>query len=509
MLRQVTVKNGRVEGLPASDPCVTAFKGIPYAAPPVGQNRWRAPQPAADWSGVLKAYDFGPGCMQRDTGKPHLAIYKKEWGMDPDTPMSEDSLTLNVWTPAKSPEEKLPVFLWFYGGGYTTGMSCEKELDGERLARRGIVVVSANYRVNVFGFLAHPELTAEAPDAPTNFGFLDQRLANLWVKENIAAFGGDPDNITIGGQSAGGGSVLSQLTSPLTKGLFQRAIVLSGVSQMAYLTPALRSVTLAQAEQRGVEFFDALGVKTLEEARALDADYICDVYFQKGLFFMPPIDGVFQVGHHHELFMNGQCDVKPILLGRTGDEFPAAPAVKTPEELRSFAADYFGDDAPEFLRLVDAEHGTMDEILSRARFPSFEYTIRLFGEMKRLTGEKTPMYCYVFDPEMPGDDAGTFHSSDLWFWFETLAKCWRPFTGKHYDLARQMCNYWANFIRSGDPNGPDADGREMPRWAPYTADTPCRMLLGDTVRPDDTPPGELLAFMLKREIGRRRTAMQR
>lgn len=506
MLRQVTVKNGVIKGLPAADTRITAFKGIPYAAPPVGENRWRAPQPAADWDGVLKAYAFGPGPLQRDTGKPHLAIYKTEWNVDPEVPMSEDCLTLNVWTPANSPDEKLPVFLWFYGGGYTTGMTSEMELDGERLARRGIVVVTANYRVNAFGFLAHPELTTESPDAPTNFGFFDQRAANFWVRENIAAFGGDPDNITIGGQSAGGGSVLSQLTSPLTKGLFRRVIVASGVSQMAYQTPALRSVTLAQAEQRGVEFFKALGVKTLAEARALDADFICDTYFKLGLFFIPPIDGRFQVGLHHELFMAGDCDVKPMLIGRTGDEFPAVPPVHTKDELRAFASDYFGADAAEFLRLIDADNGTLDEVLSRATFPSFDYTIRLFGEMKRMTGETTPMYYYVFDPEIPGDDAGTFHSCDLWFWFETLAKAWRPFVGKHYDLARKMCNYWANFIKTGDPNGKDADGSEMPHWAPYTADAPNRILLGDTVRPDDAPAGEVLSFMLEHEMKKRRAA---
>lgn len=504
VLRIVTVKNGTVEGLPAADPRITSFKGIPYAAPPVGNLRWRAPQPAKDWEGTYKAYKFGPIPMQKVPGADPENIYTREWHVDSSVEMSEDCLTLNIWTPAKSADEKLPVFIWYYGGGFQEGYTTEMEFDGERLARRGIIVVTVNYRVNAFGFLAHPEITAENPDAPTNFGFLDQRFANIWVKENIAAFGGDPENMTIGGQSAGGGSVLAQLTSPMTKGLFQKVIVDSGIRQLMY-KPALKARTLKGAEQAGVEFFNALGVKTLEEARKLDPFVIRDKVYELKLFFGPIEDGVFTIGNHHEMFMNAECDVKPMMVGHTSTEFPAVPDVNSLEELRAFAEDYFGiEDAPEFLKLVESKNGSLAESLSKARIPSFEFTCRLFGEMKAKTEEKTPLYYWVFTPEIPGwDNPGCFHSSDLWFFFETLAKCWRPFVGKHYDLARQMCNYWANFIKNGDPNGPDADGSEMPLWEPYTVDNPCRMIFGDKAYSDYAKPSKLVRFMLDNEMKKR------
>lgn len=504
MLRNVRVKNGLLAGLPAADPRITVFKGIPYAAPPIGEMRWRAPQPAKNWNGTLEAYKFEKISMQKVPGLNLNDIYTREWNVDPEIEMSEDSLYLNVWTPAKSVCEKLPVFIWYHGGGFQEGATSEMQFDGERLARRGIVVVTVAYRLNAFGFLAHPEITKEYPNAPTNFGFLDQRLANIWVKENIVSFGGDPENITIGGQSAGGGSVLSQMTSPMTKDLFQRVIVDSGVRQLMY-RPAMPSRTLREAEEAGVKFFELLGIKTLEEARKLDAFYVRDTVYANKLFFGPVEDGVFTTGNHHEQFMNAQCDVKPMLVGHTSTEFPAFPDVKTMEDLNIFAKGYFGKkNAAEFLRLVRSEKGCIDESLAKAKIPSFEYTCRLFGEMKAKTGNKTPMYYWVFDAEIPGwDNPGCFHSSDLWFFFETLAKCWRPFVGKHYDLSRQMCNYWANFIKNGDPNGLDADGSRMPEWKPYTVDNKCRMIFGETAYADYEKPSELVLFMLKNELEKR------
>lgn len=234
MLRVVKTENGLVRGLPAADPRITSFKGIPFAAPPVGPLRWRAPQPAAPWNEILDCYEFAPISMQHIPGLDPHNIYTREWNVDPEIRMDEDCLYLNVWTPAKSADEKLPVFVWYFGGGLQEGNPAEMEFDGERLARRGIVVVSVNYRLNVFGFLAHPQLTKEQPDDPSNFGHLDQQAGTRWVKRNIAAFGGDPNNITIGGQSAGGMSVSAQLTSPQNEGLFQRAIIQSGMMANVY-----------------------------------------------------------------------------------------------------------------------------------------------------------------------------------------------------------------------------------------------------------------------------------
>ncbi|MBO7699825.1 MAG: carboxylesterase family protein, partial [Eubacteriaceae bacterium] len=226
MLREVKTENGWVRGIPAADPRITAFKGIPFAAPPVGELRWKGPQPAEDWVGVRECYTFGPIAMQKMPGLDPDNIYSREWNVDTNLDMSEDCLQLNIWTPAKSADEKLPVMVWFYGGGLQEGHPSEMEFDGERIARRGVILVSVNYRVNIFGFFAHPEITATAEDkCYTNFGSYDQRYGLMWVKRNIAAFGGDPDNITIFGQSAGGFSVVAQMCSPKAKGLFQKGII--------------------------------------------------------------------------------------------------------------------------------------------------------------------------------------------------------------------------------------------------------------------------------------------
>ena len=297
MIRVVKIENGMVRGLPAADPRITSFKGIPFAAPPVGENRWRAPQPVEDWEGVFDALEFAPISMQAKTVIDVNNIYTREWSVDPEIPMDEDCLYLNVWTPAKSADEKLPVYVWYFGGGLQVGHTAEMEFDGERIARRGIVVVTINYRLNTFGFLCHPEITAESPEAPANFGHLDQQAGTRWVKRNIAAFGGDPDNITIGGQSAGAGSVMAQLTSPQNEGLFQRAIIQSGA--IAPLYPGnrvpMRGISLKQAEQDGIEFFKFLGVSSLEEARQLDAEYIRDKTVEYNSFWCTVIDDLFCV----------------------------------------------------------------------------------------------------------------------------------------------------------------------------------------------------------------------
>ena len=228
MIRETTTENGAVRGIPAADPRITAFKGIPFAAPPVKENRWRAPVPAENWEGVLDCARFGKAAMQPVPGLSDN-VYTREWHVDPEIPMGEDCLQLNIWTPARTVKDRLPVFVFLFGGGLQCGYPSEMEFDGERIARRGIVVVTANYRVGVFGFLALPELTKEAPDSPTNFGLLDQQAALRWVRRNIDRFGGDPGNVTLGGQSAGGGSVLCQMANPENSGLFHRALIMSAL----------------------------------------------------------------------------------------------------------------------------------------------------------------------------------------------------------------------------------------------------------------------------------------
>ena len=431
MLRQVRVENGELRGLPGNDPRVTAFKGIPFAAPPVGKNRWRAPQPCENWEGVRTAYEFGPISMQ-DTPGTGDGLYDREWHVDPEIPISEDSLYLNVWTSAKKADEKQPVLVWFFGGGFQWGYTSEMEFEGEKLARRGVVVVSVGYRLGAFGFLAHPEITAESPDRPGNFGLLDQQAGLKWVRRNIAAFGGDPDRITISGQSAGGGSVMNQLTCEENFDDIKGAFIMSGmIRNFDREDDLFKPLTLEKAEKKGEDFFEFLGVKTLEEARAIDAFEIRAKYAefaQTHPRMFPFVDGKVYKEDAMSRFIAGKRAPVPVISGNTDDEFRMGGI------------------------------NTVERSVKTA-----------FLEAQANKPDSKDMYYYRFAPDIPGwDHAGTFHSCDLWFFFENLGKCWRPFKGRHFDLARQMCDYYANFIKTGDPNGNGWDGEPLPEWKPYS-----------------------------------------
>lgn len=478
MLRVVEVENGLVEGIEAADPRITAFKGIPFAAPPIGENRWRAPQPCEDWEGTLMAHRFAPISVQ-DTPGVGTDIYCREWHVDKDIPMDEDCLYLNVWTNAKSADEKLPVVVWFFGGALQWGYPAEMEFDGERIARRGVVVVTVNYRINVFGFLAHPDITKESPDAPTNFGNLDQQAGLKWVKRNIAAFGGDPDNITIAGQSAGGGSVMSQLACPSNEGLFNKAIVQSAMIYDPYTKFCISTApALKDAEKLGEEFFEFIGVKTLEEARKLDAFYIRDKYGEFAVDhprMMIVQDDKFCFGDPIVLYGQNKCIKVPMLSGNTTDEFPSIIKADSDEEYIAKAKEIFGDKADEFMKLVEKYNKINRPYY--ANLNGIECTTKAMFLKNAELGNKDDCYYYSFDADIPGEDnPGTFHSVELWFFFETLAKCSRPYVGRHYDLARLMCNYWCNFVKTGNPNGKDADGTMMPEWLPYTKENPYSMV---------------------------------
>lgn len=470
MLRIAETENGRVRGLPAADPRITSFKGVPFAAPPVGINRWRAPQPCESWEGVRECFEFAPISVQ-DTPGVGTDIYCREWHVDPEIPMSEDCLYLNIWTPAKTGDEKLPVLVWFFGGGFQWGYTAEMEFDGERLARRGIVVVTVNYRLGAFGFLCHPQLTAEQPDAPCNFGSLDQQAGLRWVRRNIANFGGDPDCITIAGQSAGGGSVMAQMACRDNEGDFQRAVVMSGMFGTPYVQNLFfEPQTLEEAGKRGERLFECLGVKTLEEARALDAETIRATYSElrdKGeMFFTIVKDDKFSTGSAMEAFRDGSRLRVPVMAGNTGDEFKEMIRAANDDELREKAAQYFGDKAEEFLSFPEANIKTD---FGYAPVSAPELGVKASFLAESALPDTVPCYYYRFVPDIPGSDhPGTFHSVDLWFFFETLAKCTRPYEGRHYDIARQMCDYWANFIKTGDPNGFDINGKRLPEWSCYT-----------------------------------------
>ena len=493
MLRKILTESGWVKGIPAADPRVTAFKGIPFAAPAAGENRWRAPQPVKPWEGVRNCFEFGPIAMQEIPGGKPDDIYTREWHVDGSVPMNEDCLQLNIWTNAKSADDKLPVLIWIYGGGLMVGYPSEMEMDGERIARRGVILVSINYRVNVFGFLAHPELTTEAPDAPTNFGHLDQQAGIRWVKRNIAAFGGDPDNITIFGQSAGGGSCEIQLCSPQNKGLFRRAIL---HSSGGLLPPSSLSHCLEEAERQGERLFQALGVKTLEEARRVDAQILWDIAVASGAFEWGTVIGdPFLPDTPANIIGRGEENDAELVIGNTGDEFVFSPRVDSEEALEAYARRKFPGCADEYLAIARKGAKSLDDMKKNATYNNFEMGNMLWLDLNARSPKHT-MYFYRFDPLIPGwDDPGAFHSSDLWFVFESLAKCWRPFTGKHYDLARKMCNYWTNFARSGDPNGDDADGMPMEKWEPYTADNRKVMFFGDRPELQAVEQSEFFRFL--------------
>ncbi len=442
MLRETNVENGRVRGLPGSDPRITVYKKIPFAAPPIGENRFRAPQPAANWEGTLNAFEFGPISVQ---DRPGLGtdIYCREWHVDSNVEISEDCLYLNIWTPAKTADEKLPVLVWYFGGGFQWGYPSEMEFNGEKLSKRGIVVVTVNYRLNCFGYIAHPEITAEAPEAPGNFGLLDQQAGLMWVSRNIAAFGGDPDKITIAGQSAGGASTMHQFVNQKSRALVKGAVVLSGMIRLPNSADDIfEPLSLEEAEKCGKDFFDFLGVKSLEEARRLSFEDLFNgynKYVQENPRMFPIKDGKFVKDNPIDMIARGDCADAPIISGNTSDEF-----------------------------LVNG-------------ISVVEQSVKSTFLSAQESGSDQNMYYYRFDSDIPGDGhegdsyPGTFHSCDLWFFFDNIDKCHRPYSGRHYNLANQMCDYLANFIKTGNPNGKGYDNSILPKWDPYRKESHSEM----------------------------------
>ena len=513
MLRQVMVENGILQGIPSGDPRITVFKGVPFAAPPVGDLRWKNPQPAPDWEGVYKADTFADIPMMRvQPGSEAGDFYNKE--LNPtavELPMSEDCLYLNIWTPAETAEEKLPVFFYIHGGGYQAGYSYEMEFDGERVARKGVVFVTVAYRLGLFGFLAHPELSAEDPSGPKgNFGLMDQAFGLQWVKRNIAAFGGDPNRITIAGQSAGASSVQAQITAPMNEGMIQGAIIQSGVS--ATFKDAEQTLIgfkpLEQAEQDGVEFVKSLGVGSIDEARKIDAFEIYRISeIAKGntMRFRPTVDGVFQLEDPSSAYLNNRHHNIPLIVGHTMGETKSFGPFKQsyPETLAEFDtyATRYGEYADRFKQVCQV-HSDEDvkTLFSRDAFSRLIAATRLFGYLQDYQGRTT--YSYVFDHDIPGEDnAGSYHGSEMWFTFDSLNRCWRPFTGKHYDLARQASSYWVNFVKTGNPNGSDWMGFALPEWKPFTVDNQFILGFKDLPGEMDTQTDEVMKFRIDYTIG--------
>jgi para-nitrobenzyl esterase len=491
---QVRIANGLIESTTPARDGVRSFKGIPFAQPPVGDLRWREPQPVKDWKGVRNADQFGPRCMQR-TG-PMADYWFRSDGM------SEDCLYLNVWTPAGSADEKLPVLVYIFGGGFQNGDGSEPRYDGESMARRGIVAVTLNYRTNIFGFFSHPELTRESPHhASGNYGLLDQVAALRWVHQNIAAFGGDPKRVTIAGESAGSLSVSALMASPLSRDLMAGAIGESGA-----LISTLPPRPLAETEKDGLDFGEKAGAPTLAALRALSAEKIQEILASSApsghpggrggpgaasaprLRFSANLDGHFLPKALTEIYEAGEQARVPLLAGSNSEEMPARVILgKDEPTVRAFAEavrKIYGESADEVLKVYAPK--TPDEVLqaatdlASARFIAFGTW--KWTELQMRTGGK-PVYRYLYTrvrPKylgMPGQPPpappvgmpapapprGAAHSAEIQYAMGNLDLDERyPWDADDRKVSETMQAYFVNFIETGDPNG-----RGLPRWPRY------------------------------------------
>ena len=447
----LTVEGGRIQGVRAENPGVFVYRGIPYAAPPIGELRWQEPHQVVPWDSIRQCDKFGhPGYQ----AVHYPGFYASEWGYGDEAPYSEDCLYLNVWTKAPGEtEKKLPVALWIHGGGYREGWGSEPEFDGQEWASKDVVLVTINYRLGIFGFMTHPELSAESSNKVSgNYGILDQIQSLKWVKENIAQFGGDPDNVTIFGQSAGAGSVRTLAESPLARGLFHKAVIMSGGGidvpardgeEAKPATPVNRfftyNPTLQEAEADTKKVMDWAGLTDLKKMREASTEVlytlpqIYNMVTKSDLFIMqrPIIDGYVSLKSFDEATRDGSIANVPYMIGYTLNDMGA-----------------MGPGIAEFCK-VRQTHG--------AKAWAYEFARPLPDD-----GEH---------PEITDRLKGAFHSSDLWFVFKSLKHCWRPWTQGDWDLAEKMLTAWTNFAKYGDPNG-----AEEGEWTPCTAESPQFML---------------------------------
>jgi para-nitrobenzyl esterase len=450
--QQALTESGAISGLHESG--LSVYKGIPFAAPPVGDLRWRPPIPAATWTGTHKADAFAPACMQVGVSMP---------GETPSA-VSEDCLYLNIWTPANCPQEHLPVIVWIYGGGYINGSSSMPLYWGDRLAHKGVIVVTLAYRLGPLGFLALPELTRESPHHSSgNYGLMDQIAALEWVHRNIAAFGGDPKYVTIAGQSSGSMSVSMLMASPRAKGLFQRAIGESGgLFEPLQLGPQF---LLAHAERDGEKYAISLGAPSLKELRRLPASQLTG---NAGGIVHAVIETYVLPASPYETFTSGQQNDVPLLIGSNADEARAMVDVSH-ETAATFSSDLERSVGQLPPALVAAYPHATDEEAQQAQLGlerdlRFGWDMWAWARLQAGTG-RHPVFYYSFrqQPPFPAGSVyagwGASHFAELWYVFDHLDQSpWNWTTGDR-KLAAEMSSYWVNFAKSGDPNGPG-----LPVW---------------------------------------------
>jgi para-nitrobenzyl esterase len=474
---RVKTANGLIEAAGQTGSGVRSFKGIPFAQPPVGDLRWREPQPPKNWKGVRKADQFGPRCMQRTS--PTADYWFRSNGM------SEDCLYLNVWTPAKSGRERLPVLVYVFGGGFQNGDGSEPRYDGASMAGKGIVAVTVNYRTNIFGFFSHPELTRESPHhASGNYGLLDQVAALQWVQRNIAAFGGDPKQVTIAGESAGSMSVSALMASPLSRDLIAGAIGESG-AMIATLPPH----PVAETEQEGTRFAESAGAASLAALRAMSAEQIQEAEAKgRPMRFSPNLDGYFLAKPLTEILTAGEQAKVPLLAGSNTEEQPARSVLQTaeptPENFASAVRRLYGSRADEILKVYRAS--TPEEVVDAATFLAsarfIAYGTWKWTELQAKTGGK-PVYRYLYAhprpkflgtpdqpqtiPDHPTVPYGAAHSAEIQYAMGNLPLdkryAWEP---ADYKLSEVLQAYFANFIKTRNPNG-----ASLPNWPVYSGDT--------------------------------------
>jgi para-nitrobenzyl esterase len=442
----VKVTGGSIEGIVKDG--IVSFKGVPFAAPPVGELRWKSPQPVKPWEGVKKADDFAPGPMQDTEFGKMLGGPQK---------ISEDCLYLNVWTGSKKAGEKRPVMVWIYGGGFGLGMTSTPTYDGAIFAGKGVVLVSVAYRVGAMGFLAHPELSKESGISSGVYGIQDQIAGLKWVKANIAKFGGDPKNVTIFGESAGGMSVGILAGSPMAKGLFHRAISESG----GYMTPARSS--LKEAEEQGKAFLSKLGANDIKAARALSAEAIQKEIKGMGNF-MPVADNVTIMDNQYEHYEAGQFNDTPILIGTNSDEGALFATQKTTgEAFEKMIRDQYSAGADALLKTyphaTDAEANKSNKDIFRDSI--FGWPTWAWAKWQSSKG-KNKAFVYYFDHRIPQSPDGANHGTEIGYVFGNLGGFNGADRPEDRVLSKLISAYWINFAKKGNPNGPD-----LPVWPAF------------------------------------------